>query len=643
MRNGAIASRRPSALSRKLQSAGTRLVVWVPARCTFHTLYQELVALVASFVAHNGLVLNRRPRTEWAVGWASGTNGVDDVRLCPTRGIYAAGVRKLPPPFLSSFVTDDSACLAGGRREYSGFSRCQGFTLWCVRWVFCSRHSPVLHCRAFPRPGRLHLVDGGGILEVRQKDDNVVGQVGELLHSKLIQRPSDGALVVETPDGCQLVSPKSVEISALYLQVKVGATRTKLKAYRLQWCNPQYWWEARYLGKAWGLDVKRFTANMMRNHWRRWEDAVSPFLPLARALHRRADPRGHDRHYMRCLPESTLSTHAVLLLTLWRGTAARGDSTREGATAFLQDFIAQFFMEEDVELELTLDFDVQVQMGCVHSGASTVVPIDRGVVYLSYFTQALDETLQDKFVVGLGMLDIQVDPDTGTMRFADFLLSVYHLGIGTIIAQVVGQTASFIEVLAGEKGMTPNAMQVEEDEPSLPKHARHDRRLVDQLAMGQGLALDEKQHWQQGAFVRTFHAVTQAGKRMRVIPPKQLNESIMLRQLQTSCAVLMEARHINVAIDGTRLGRKDVNFLAVGGVVPAGGFRISWAPIQAPHGVPGGRAMGGNAQKAGLGPLSPAPELRLTFFSGTRLNPDALGKRFLADRDSDFDAEANFS
>lgn len=146
-------------------------------------------------------------------------------------------------------------------------------------------------------------------------------------------------------------------------------------------------------------------------------------------------------------------------------------------------------------------------------------------------------------------------------------------------------------------------MQVEEDEPSLPKHARHDRGLTDQLAMGQGLALEENPQWQQGAFIRVYHAVTQSGKRMRVIPPKQLNESIMLRQLQAANAVLMQARHINGAIDGTRLGKKDVNFLAVGGVAPEDGFRISWAPVQ----VGSVWSLGGDSGQTQI------PRMRATF------------------------------
>lgn len=122
-------------------------------------------------------------------------------------------------------------------------------------------------------------------------------------------------------------------------------------------------------------------------------------------------------------------------------------------------------------------------------------------------------------------------------------------------------------------------MEVEEDSPSLPKHARHDRALVDQLAMGQGLALDGDRCWQQGAFVRTYHSVTKIGKRMRVLSAKELNEDVMLRQLQAAQAVLRRARHISLAIDGTRLGAKDVNFLAVGGYVEEH-FRASWAPVQ---------------------------------------------------------------
>lgn len=129
-----------------------------------------------------------------------------------------------------------------------------------------------------------------------------------------------------------------------------------------------------------------------------------------------------------------------------------------------------------------IELEGSVQVGGVHSGAKTTVPIDRGEVYLSHLTQALHDHVQEKLLTCLASLGIEVNPDTGTVCFADFLAAVYHLGVGSIISQVVEQVASFIERLADDKGFTSNAMQVEEDEASLPKHARHDRGLIDQLA-----------------------------------------------------------------------------------------------------------------------------------------------------------------
>lgn len=458
---------------------------------------------------------------------------------------------------------------------------------WYVRskvLVFSgSRHScrrPSLPFLPSSATGRLRLSGDGGNVQVRDRDDKIVGCAEGLFDMKLMQRPADSAFVVESSHSSKLVSPKTVEVSVVYLQLKVAAARIKLKAFDLRCCSSTLWWEA-LLGQGLGSRCEALQLKHDADHWRRWRDAVAPFLPQDRALHRRADPRSSDPNYMRCLPEATVSTHAVLLLTLWRTAAARGESSRGGGgMEFLHGVVEHFFGDEDIELQLNLAMDVKVQMGAIHSGASTTIPIDKGQVYLSHFVQALDEVVQEKLQHSMATLDFQVDPDCGTMRFADFLATVYHLGIGSVIAQVVGQTAGFIESLALDKGFTEDAIQVEEDEPSLPKHARHDRGLTDQLAMGQGLALEENPHWQLGAFIRVYHTVAQSGKRMRVVPPKQLNESIMLRQLQAASAVLMEARHLSVAIDGTRPGKKDVNFLAVGGIAPEDGFRITWAPIQ---------------------------------------------------------------
>lgn len=85
--------------------------------------------------------------------------------------------------------------------------------------------------------------------------------------------------------------------------------------------------------------------------------------------------------------------------------------------------------------------------------------------------------------------------------------------------------------------------------------------------------------WQQGSFVRAFELLASPCKRMRVLTPRELNEDLMLTVLQAGQSILQTARHINVALDGTRPGNKDVNFLAVGGVSSDKRFRIMWAPV----------------------------------------------------------------
>ena len=72
--------------------------------------------------------------------------------------------------------------------------------------------------------------------------------------------------------------------------------------------------------------------------------------------------------------------------------------------------------------------------------------------------------------------------------------------------------------------------------------------------------------------------LTKDGKRARTLSIKELNEEVMLRVLQSAQFILRQAGHVNVAIDGTRLGGKDVNFVAVGGRAGAK-YRISWAPV----------------------------------------------------------------
>ena len=89
---------------------------------------------------------------------------------------------------------------------------------------------------------------------------------------------------------------------------------------------------------------------------------------------------------------------------------------------------------------------------------------------------------------------------------------------------------------------------------------------------------------------RSFHALTHAGKRMRQMSIPQLNEDVMLKVLQVGQHLLGQTQHVSFAIDGTRLGSRDVNFVAVGGYCGSEGYRVAWAPVQVPHRSPGGLA-----------------------------------------------------
>ena len=179
-------------------------------------------------------------------------------------------------------------------------------------------------------PGGHHLVDEGDRVAIHSRDGARVAEVNEILRWRLQQRDSDKVLTIEygNGSGSKVVPPEVLKVKGWYKQIYLGTDKHKLKVYEVHWCTPSLWWEARLLGSAWSLEPRNFLASMMKNHWKRWVNLVEGFTQPCRGLLRRRDPRGGDTSYLRHLPEATLSTPGLLLVTVWRTRSARGDGHR---------------------------------------------------------------------------------------------------------------------------------------------------------------------------------------------------------------------------------------------------------------------------------------------------------------------------
>lgn len=285
-----------------------------------------------------------------------------------------------------------------------------------------------------------------------------------------------------------LLSPEVMQDRPLYKQLVVNGTRFKLKACHSAWCNPSVCWEARLMAGLWGLEPKGFLANMMRNHWKRWVSILqSSGIPEESPCARVATACGRT-HYMRSLPEHSVSSVALLLLSAWRVFSSRGDGTRGHASDFLAAFLMLFFSGEDVELMVVTDQSLESRVGCVHSMASVSIPIDSGRVFLKPLLEALPPERARSFHDILVAEGFASQESCGVVRIHEFMLSVFASKERWLVKQVFGQVGKFIDVLIHERSFSPRPLSAAEDSPSLPKHARRDKQLVHKLALVSGRA-----------------------------------------------------------------------------------------------------------------------------------------------------------
>ena len=119
----------------------------------------------------------------------------------------------------------------------------------------------------------------------------------------------------------------------------------------------------------------------------------------------------------------------------------------------------------------------------VDASAQISIQIDNCQVYCLQLVDAMSAGEADLLVEQISFLDLTLS-ESGTMDLASFLCLVYGFDSTSLTRQIVGQVAGFVDMVWQEKGFSQNAMEVSEDEAPLPKHARRDRALVDQLAFG---------------------------------------------------------------------------------------------------------------------------------------------------------------
>lgn len=209
-------------------------------------------------------------------------------------------------------------------------------------------------------------------------------------------------------------------------------------------------------------------------------------LPLEVCFRKGLDRWGKDKHYLRSLPEHTMSPMCLLVLSAWRYFSSRGEGTRAQAAEFLSSFLRLFFAGEDIELMLEVDSAADYRPCCVHSSASLALPVDDGRVFLKPLLAALPEKRAHRLHALMIAEEFVPCQQLGFIPLHECLLLVFVFKERWLLKQVFGQVSKFVDVLMAEKDFGSCPLRVDEDSPSLPKHARRDRHLVHKLDLGEG-------------------------------------------------------------------------------------------------------------------------------------------------------------
>lgn len=451
-----------------------------------------------------------------------------------------------------------------------------------LRKHLSDRNDGPLHGQ--PSEGCHFLVERDGAFLLCRTGDGAETDVAGCFGAQLVQSQGGVVALREGLDQDIVLPPGELLVQGFYKQLSIGQARFKMKVYQCEWASPALWWEARLLAGPFGVAPAAFLKNMMKNHWRRWCEVIESLkVPRHAALRRGFDRQRKRVDFWRCLPEHTVSTLGLLLISAWRAHSARGSGCREQSEEFMSCFLDTFFADESCEVVLYMDPIASHRCTTVHPNASLAIPIDSGKVHLRPFLMEVGEELRSRCLNFLLVENSQRFDHCSTVPIKEFLCMVFSLRLSWLVRQVFGQVAALVDSVWSSKGFTQCPYEVSEDAPSLPKHARRDVDLLHKLALGEGMPHSGKRAWQQGPFVRAYEMLTPASKRQRTFSAQELNNGVLLDLLQAAQGIFASARHVSISLDGTRLGNKDVSFLAAGAFCN-GDFRIMWAPVMALRG-----------------------------------------------------------
>jgi hypothetical protein len=333
----------------------------------------------------------------------------------------------------------------------------------------------------------------------------------------------------------------------------------RLRVSSAPWSQPSLWWELRRFSVVFEKKPKEWVRSVLSN-WKYWAQWTSPYIPNDCGWRKCFDRAKDDLHYLRHAEEHVCSTGALLLFVAKKWLCARPVSDRQLMENFLGEFLGRYFKGEDYVWSICLAAEIPHMFGFASQTEPVDVVVDDGCVDLSWLAD-MGDAFVGRFTNAARTVDEKCFATSpNTVSLSTCLLSVFSLGNTELIIQFFGLAAKTVDSVVLEKGASQNPLCIPEEFAVLDRGMRHDRKLVDTLALGEGADDSGKRVVNPTHHIQSFHMLTAEGKRMRTLDPKRLNEHLMLRVQQVCETVFPSFRHISLGVDGTRLGCKDTNF-----------------------------------------------------------------------------------
>lgn len=367
-----------------------------------------------------------------------------------------------------------------------------------------------------------------------------------------------------------------------------GQTRWNYKLYRLPWMvrGCRLWWALGvFIQVMYAAPSYKDVGRVATNHWQRWLTWTACFVDPPCAFRKAIDKSGKDRSWFRFLLEGTASTAGLLAWLVCCSVEGREDTPRMAAQ-LLESLCSFFLGHMDIQLHVPLDPSMAAAFlfeGCTnHPSLAEAVPVDGGQIWLQPILSQMEGVSQNLFHQVCHLLETRGQVENGRVSVATLLVELNRIeDLQWLSRALLLPLSVFLEAGVLEREHSGNPV----DFP-VSLGACVDHHLQDLLGQGGGatgstdLAVVPEAHNRSFKALRKQH--TRWGKKKAAQPNIERGRRVMLCRYQAACKDhFSKCSSITVALDGSRVGGREMLLVIVFGTDGEGNSFAAWAPPQA--------------------------------------------------------------